>query len=51
MTTRELAEKIYENLYNPWDDEANVEEVERTIKEEPEVIINFLLERYMEVMP
>lgn len=50
MTARELAEKIYETLFDRFDDENSVEEIERTIKESPEVVIDYILEQYKETM-
>lgn len=50
MTTRELAEKIYETLFDHLDDENSVEEIERTIKDSPEVVIDYILEQYKEAI-
>lgn len=50
MTTKELAEKIYETLFDSFDDENSVEEIERTIKDSPEVVIDYILEQYKEAI-
>ena len=51
MTERkkEMIKWLYNNLYDPWTEEITYSDIEKDIEENPENIIEWLIERYKEL--